>query len=126
MRTHVIAVIFLSATALGTAQTFAETPAGSPADPNSLENRQPGPSATTPTDPAAGAEPSARVPTAPAEGEMAYGGGAATYGTANGPAGIPADPNSTENRQPGPSATTPTDPAAGEDDEARQPTAPIE
>ncbi len=42
-----------------------ESPAGIPADPNTTENVQPGPSTATPSDPAAGSKPAARVPTAP-------------------------------------------------------------
>jgi hypothetical protein len=38
------------------------SPAGIPADPNTNENVQPGPSSGTPTDPAAGSNPAARVP----------------------------------------------------------------
>lgn len=40
-------------------------PAGIPADPNTNENVQPGPSTNTPNDPAAGSNPGARIPTAP-------------------------------------------------------------
>jgi hypothetical protein len=42
------------------------SPAGIPADPTTDENVQPGPSTTTPNDPAAGSDPSARVPSSPA------------------------------------------------------------
>lgn len=38
------------------------SPAGIPADPNTNENVQPGPSNGTPSDPAAGSNPGARVP----------------------------------------------------------------
>ena len=41
------------------------SPAGIPADPTTNENVQPGPSTSTPNDPAAGSNPSARVPTSP-------------------------------------------------------------
>ncbi len=41
------------------------SPAGIPADPNTNQNVQPGPSTGTPTDPAAGSNPGARVPTSP-------------------------------------------------------------
>ena len=41
------------------------SPAGIPADPNTNQNVQPGPSTGTPTDPAAGSHPRARVPTSP-------------------------------------------------------------
>ncbi|WP_045836018.1 hypothetical protein [Hyphomicrobium sp. 99] len=40
------------------------------------------------------------------------------------PAGIPADPTTNENVQPGPSTNTPNDPAAGSDSDARVPTSP--
>jgi hypothetical protein len=43
------------------------SPAGIPADPNTNQNVQPGPSTRTPNDPAAGANPAARVPTSPPE-----------------------------------------------------------
>ncbi|HET6390746.1 hypothetical protein [Hyphomicrobium sp.] len=41
------------------------SPAGIPADPTTNENVQPGPSTSTPNDPAAGSNPGARVPTSP-------------------------------------------------------------
>jgi hypothetical protein len=114
------------AAAMLAAPAFAQSPAGSPADPNSVQNRQPGPSAGTPTDPAAGASPSARVPTSPSGTNPGASEGMSTgeSGGFTSPSGIPADPNSMENRQPGPSATTPTDPAAGSKPGARVPTAP--
>lgn len=40
------------------------------------------------------------------------------------PAGIPADPSSNENRQPGMSPNNPADPAAGNSSSAREPTSP--
>jgi hypothetical protein len=40
------------------------------------------------------------------------------------PAGIPADPTTNENVQPGPSTNTPNDPAAGSKPSARIPTSP--
>ncbi|MBY0559482.1 hypothetical protein [Hyphomicrobium sp.] len=40
------------------------------------------------------------------------------------PAGIPADPTTNENVQPGPSTNTPNDPAAGSNPDARAPTSP--
>lgn len=42
----------------------------------------------------------------------------------NSPAGIPADPNTNENVQPGMSTNTPNDPAAGSNPGARVPTSP--
>ncbi len=46
-------------------ETGVESPAGIPADPNTNENVQPGPSTGTPSDPAAGSNPGARAPTSP-------------------------------------------------------------
>ncbi len=133
MRATSISTLALLAMTLGAGAAFAESPAGSPADPNSVQNRQPGPSATTPADPAAGSNPSARVPSAPLEESAPLDdNAAASDGASSGemgaaaPAGSPADPNSDENRQPGPSATQPTDPAAGSKPSARIPTAPSE
>ena len=40
------------------------------------------------------------------------------------PAGVPADPNTNQNVQPGPAATNPSDPASGNNPAARQPTSP--
>lgn len=54
----------------------------------------------------------------------------ATEGTSTGetgvstPAGIPADPTTDQNVQPGPSTNTPNDPAAGSKPAARVPTSP--
>jgi hypothetical protein len=42
----------------------------------------------------------------------------------NSPAGIPADPNTNQNVQPGPSTGTPNDPATGDNPNARVPTSP--
>jgi hypothetical protein len=125
MKIRLMTMTAVAATMIA-APAFAQSPAGSPADPNSAQNRQMGPNAGTPTNPAAGASPSARVPTAPVEPAPGVneGAGAGESGAATSPAGIPADPNSTQNRQPGPSATTPTDPAAGSKSGARVPTAP--
>lgn len=125
MKTRLMTMTAVAAAMLA-APAFAQSPAGSPADPNSVQNRQPGPSAGTPTDPAAGASPSARVPTSPSGTNPTASEGMSTgeSGGVTSPSGIPADPNSMENRQPGPSATTPTDPAAGSKPGARVPTAP--
>lgn len=111
--------------ALGAGTALAQSTGGSAADPNSPSNRQPAPSATKPADPASGANPAAQQPTAPAGTSS----GAST-GTSSGeagagasaPAGSPADPNSVENRQPGPSVGKPSDPAAGAKPAAREPT----
>jgi hypothetical protein len=125
MKIRLMTMTAIAATMIA-APAFAQSPAGSPADPNSAQNRQMGPNAGTPTDPAAGASPSARVPTAPVEPAPGANEGlsAGESGSATSPAGIPADPNSTENRQPGPNSGTPTDPAAGSKPSARVPTAP--
>jgi len=48
-----------------TGASGANSPAGIPADPNTNQNVQPGPSTQTPNDPAAGSKPGARVPTSP-------------------------------------------------------------
>ena len=66
MKIRLMTMTAIAATMIA-APAFAQSPAGSPADPNSAQNRQVGPNAGTPTDPAAGASPSARVPTAPVE-----------------------------------------------------------
>ena len=125
MKIRLMTMTAVAATMIA-APAFAQSPAGSPADPNSTQNRQVGPNAGTPTDPAAGASPSARVPTAPVEPAPGASEGMSEgeSGSATSPAGIPADPNSTQNRQPGPNAGTPTDPAAGSKPSARVPTAP--
>ena len=49
-----------------TGDTGVSTPAGIPADPTTNENVQPGPSTSTPNDPAAGSNPGARIPSSPA------------------------------------------------------------
>ena len=125
MKIRMMTMTAIAATLIA-APAIAQSPAGNPADPNSAQNRQMGPNTGTPTDPAAGASPSARAPTAPIEPApgASEGMGAGESGAASAPAGNPADPNSSENRQPGPSATTPTDPAAGLKPGARVPTAP--
>lgn len=110
------------AIALGSSVALAQSPAGSPADPNTSENQQPGPGVANPSDPAAGADPDARVPTSPP------GTGSATEGAGTGesglesPAGIPADPNTNENQQMAPSNANPADPEAGSNPAARIPT----
>lgn len=121
--TRALPIFAALAIAFGATSALAQSTGGSPADPSTNMNKQPGPSATTPSDPAAGSKPSARIPTAPADT-----GSSASEGASSGdsgyetPAGIPADPNSVENRQPGPAASKPTDPAAGSDPAARMPT----
>lgn len=131
MKVYNAVLTALLALGVSAGAALAQSPAGSPADPNSAQNRQPGPSATTPTDPQAGADPSARVPTAPSDesgmdAPASDGASTGESGALESPSGIPADPNSVENRQPGPSANTPTDPEAGSDPDARAPTAPNE
>lgn len=58
----------------------------------------------------------------PAPNEGASSGEAGT--SASTPAGIPADPTTNENVQPGPSTNTPNDPAAGSNPGARIPSSP--
>jgi hypothetical protein len=59
-------------------------------------------------------------PVAPAPSD-----GASTGDTGvSSPAGIPADPTTNQNVQPGPSTNTPNDPAAGSNPGARAPTSP--
>ena len=123
--TKVTSLLAALTLALGTSTAFAqvESPAGIPADPNTEQNVQPGPGAANPSDPAAGSDPAARVPTSPpgSEPSAAEGMGAGETGF-DSPAGIPADPNTEENVQPGPGAANPSDPAAGSDPAARIPT----
>lgn len=111
--------------ALGAGTALAQSTGGSPADPNSNANRQPAPSVGKPSDPAAGAKPSARTPTSPAGTgtDATSGASSGDTGAAANPAGSAADPNSSENRQPAPS-TMPSDPAAGGSPAARKPTSP--
>ncbi len=103
---------------------LAESPAGSPADPFTSENQQPGPGVANPTDPAAGSNPDARVPTAPkGTGSAAEGVGSGESGAAfESPAGIPADRFTNENQQMAPSNANPADPEAGSNPAARVPT----
>ena len=124
MTSKIIALI-AAGLVLSTA-AFAQSPAGIPADPSTYENRQPGPSPTQPSDPSAGSYGAARVPTSP----PGTGDGAAVESaepdsmSSSGAAGFAADPSTHENRQPGPSPTQPSDPAAGSKKSARVPTSP--
>jgi hypothetical protein len=112
------------AVALSATTVLAQTTGGSPADPNTNLNQQPGPSVDT-ADPAAGDSPAARVPTSPPGT-----GGSASEGASSGdsgagleaPAGNPSDPNTNENQQMAPGNINPSDPAAGSDPDARMPT----
>jgi len=54
-----------SSEGVGSGESGVTSPAGIPADPNTNQNVQPGPSTGTPSDPAAGSTPGARVPTSP-------------------------------------------------------------
>lgn len=105
---------------------IAESPAGNPSDPTTIENQQSGPSPSRPSDPAAADNKAARVPTAPVEGVSPPSGDGAASGETgyDTPAGNPSDPTTDENQQVGPSVPNPTDPAAGSDPAARTPTAP--
>jgi hypothetical protein len=124
--TKALSVVAALAVAFGATAAMAQSTGGNPSDPNTSQNKQPGPGAGTPSDPAAGSSPSARVPTSPPGGT----GSSASEGMSSGesgvtsPAGIPSDPNTTENVQPAPGTGTPTDPAAGSKPGARVPTAP--
>lgn len=122
--TKTTSILAAFALALGTSTAaLAQSTGGSPADPNTPQNQQPGPSVNNPADPAAGESPAAREPTAPADS----GSGMATEGASPGtsgfdsPAGNPADPNTNENQQMAPSNVNPADPAAGSNPGARVP-----
>jgi hypothetical protein len=112
------------AVAFGASAALAQSPAGSPSDPTTNENQQPGPGVGNPADPAAGSDPAARVPTSPpGTGSAAEGAGSGATGSGmESPAGIPADPNTNENQQMAPNNANPADPAAGSDPAARVPT----
>jgi hypothetical protein len=113
-----LAVLFGAGTAL------AQSTGGSPADPNTNQNQQPGPSVGNPTDPAAGSDPAARIPSSPpGTGSANEGAGAGESGLES-PAGNPSDPNTNENQQPAPSNVNPADPEAGSNPGARVPTEP--
>lgn len=129
MRTFTSVSAAALAVALASTMALAQSPAGNPSDPSTIENQQAGPSPQRPSDPATGASPSARVPTAPVDGAAPVspsGDGASTgeAGSYETPAGSPSDPSTTENQQVGPGVANPTDPAAGSDPAARVPTAP--
>lgn len=111
------------AVAFGASSAFAQSPAGSPADPSTNENQQMAPGNQNPADPAAGSNPSARVPTSPpGTGSSASEGMSSGESGAESPAGLPGDPNTNENQQPAPSNVNPADPAAGSNPGARVPT----
>lgn len=106
----------------GAGAAMAQSTGGSPADPNTQQNQQPGPSVGNPTDPAAGSDPAARVPTSPpGTGSASEGAGSGGSGFES-PAGNPSDPNTNENQQPAPSNINPADPEAGSNPAARVPT----
>ncbi|WP_334148551.1 hypothetical protein [Hyphomicrobium sp.] len=108
----------------GASPTLAQSTGGSPADPNTSQNQQPGPGVANPTDPAAGSDPSARVPTSPPGTGSAADGPSSGASGFDASAGIPADPNTNENQQPAPNNINPADPEAGSNPAARVPTAP--
>jgi len=126
--TKAVPIFAALAVALGATSALAQTNGGLPADPNANENRQPAPSTANPADPAAGSNAEDRIPTAPPPEAMEGAGSSGSEGMGSGeagvdaPAGIPADPFTNENQQPGPSVGNPTDPAAGSDPAARVPT----
>ena len=81
------------AVALASTAAIAQSPAGNPSEPSTIENQQIGPSPARPSDPAAGSNPAARVPTAPvdsatpsSDGASSGEGGVGGYET---PAGSP-------------------------------------
>ena len=117
------ALIAASALALTSAIAIAQT-APTPADPSTTKNAPPAPSAPKPADPAASSNPAAAQPTAPMPSAGSASEGASTGEAGANPAGIPADPNTKQNTQPGPSNLTPSDPAAGSKPGARVPTSP--
>ncbi|MCC7252835.1 hypothetical protein [Hyphomicrobium sp.] len=125
--TRTTSLLAALAVAFSTSSALAQSSTGdSPADPNTNQNQQPGPSVGNPADPAAGSDPAARVPTSPPG--TTDGSGSATEGLGSGesgldsPAGNPSDPNTNENQQMGPSNTNPADPEAGSNPAARVPT----
>ncbi len=121
--TKTTSVLAALAVAFSATTAFAQSTGGSAADPNPSLNKQPAPSTATPSDPAAGANPSARVPTSPpGTGNSASEGLSTGEAGANSPAGIPADPNTNENQQMAPGNANPSDPAAGSSPGARVPT----
>jgi hypothetical protein len=84
--TRTTSLLAALAIAFGSTTALAQTTGGSPADPNTNQNQQPGPSVDNPADPAAGSDPAARVPTSPpGTGESAP----ATEGMGTGDSGRP-------------------------------------
>jgi hypothetical protein len=120
----VTSLIAALAVAAGATSALAQSPAGSPADPNTNENQQMAPGNVNPSDPASGSNPSARVPTSPpGTGSSSSSDGLSTGESgADAPAGLPGDPNTNENQQMAPGNTNPSDPAAGANPDARVPT----
>lgn len=119
-------IIAASALAISSATAFAQSPpAGAAADPNMKQNAQPAAPATNPSAPAPAAAPAAPSPAGTGDAAAPASEGASTGESgSSAPAGIPADPNTKQNVQPGPSTITPDDPAAGNNPDARAPTAP--
>ena len=126
--TRITTLLAALAVSLGATSAMAQSTGGSPSDPTTNQNQQPGPSVDNPTDPAAGSDPAARVPTSPpGTGSASEGMGTGESGSGfESPAGIPADPNTNENQQPAPSNINPANPAAGSNPAARVPTEPTE
>ena len=118
--TSLLAALALS---LSATTALAQSTGGSPADPNTNQNQQPGPSVDT-ADPAAGSNPAARVPTSPpgTGGSASDGASSGESGALEAPAGNPSDPNTNENQQMAPGNINPSDPAAGSSPDARIPT----
>jgi hypothetical protein len=122
-RTSFAAYAVMTIVASGAA--FAQSTGGIAADPNADQNRVPAPTTGNPSDPAAASNPAARAPTDATSGTGLSSGEAGSNAPGmTSPAGIPADPNTNENVQPGPTVGRPTDPAAGSNPESRVPTSP--
>lgn len=107
--TRTTSLLAALAVAFGSSAALAQTTGGSPADPNTNQNQQPGPGIDNPADPAAGSDPAARVPTSPpGTGESAP----ATEGLGTGESGLDApadsDPDAGQMEQ-NPAAGAPSD-----------------
>lgn len=111
--TRTTSLLAALAIAFGSTTALAQTTGGSPADPNTNQNQQPGPSVDNPADPAAGSDPAARVPTSPpGTGESAP----ATEGMGTGESGLDAPAGESQQMAPGnadPAAPADQNPAAG-------------
>lgn len=129
--------VIAMAVALASTTAWAQSsPEGNPSDPNSVENRQPGPDAAEPADPATADNEAARIPTAmhhhyrhaPGASHLGYGNSGYGYGysgsgASTGESGafeagpFPRGHRFEEGTEPGEAAQTPTQPPRGFDDE---------